>query len=875
MKTHALLLGCAAGALIAAPGHAQTAGTPTQQATGATPADTSTSAAATEAAATQDDQGQTTDTNGGRGARVEEREVVVTGSRFQKLLDQPQSKSVINAEDRNLAGVGDVRQLIQVQPGFNYTPEYGLNVRGVGRQTAQSILGAENTVVQYVDGFIALDPINIAESTLFGGNVQFIRGPAGTLYGRNSLAGSVNLISRAPTKEFTGEVQAGVGRGGYYTVGANIAGPITDTIGFRAGLQQFESPSLATNFGTTLDSKKAGFAVKNLYFEFQLEGRFGPLHIRNRVTHFETDNQPGYASFDRYSNNLPSGRPAQAFTFPTINAQYGYDGRAPSGRLQTNVNFAGYDRLRNNFVDILNADLDLGFASLVYVGGYDRYSTYGSSDYDQTSRTSYDSSTVTPPAAPVPDFGFLGFPPNTIVPTDIRANYDNRDHYWSQEARLESKPGGALNWVLGGYYLNQHFNERYFINIPNAGAPLATPQSSYTTAPGSGAPNPDKAIYDQRNLFDIRTTAAFGNIVWDLTSAFRLDAGVRYTWDEKAATTAFRSVYYYPLSPTLPDVAAYTDPGQGANTFRRDQGLSGRAALAWRPSAGDQIYIAYQRGYQASALTLGQGLPPNNIARPEHLDVYEVGGFGTLGRVRLDASVFYQNFFDQQIPITTRGTIATPGGGTAPGPLFTTFTNAPLSRIYGTEAQLTWRPNDHSNIVASYTYLHPTFERFSGVIDIAQGCSTAPLAAGQQCTTPAAAGYVAPTNPLYQAPQNLSGNDIPRTPRNKATLYGFYGIDLGSFGYLYPGGSFTYQSSYNYSPFNTAATRIPGRTLVGLTLTYRTAGEHLDITGSVTNLFDNKYYDFRTPTDQGTTFVSYVTGYGAPRFWTVTGRYRF
>ena len=75
-------------------------------------------------------------------------------------------------------------------------------------------------VLQYVDGFLNLVPSNIAESTLFGGNVQFLRGPGGTLYGRNSLAGSVNLLSRAPTKEFTAEAEAGVGRSGWYDLGA-------------------------------------------------------------------------------------------------------------------------------------------------------------------------------------------------------------------------------------------------------------------------------------------------------------------------------------------------------------------------------------------------------------------------------------------------------------------------------------------------------------------------------------------------------------------------------------------------------------------------------------------------------------------------------
>ena len=844
-----LLATCAGSAFLVTPAWSQT--TPEPVAGG----QTETSNAADQADRSDGDTAPN-ETSPGH-ARVEERDIVVTGSRFEKVLSQPQSKAIINAEDRNLAGVGDVRQLIQVQPGFNYTPEFGLNVRGVGRQTPTTLLGAENTVVQYVDGFISLDPVNIAESTLFGGNIQFIRGPAGTRYGRNSLAGSVNLISRAPTSEPTAEVVAGVGRGGFYNIGVNAAGPLSDNLGIRLGVQEFDSPSLATNLGPAPGSPRPGYAYNNLYLEFQLEGSFGPLHFRNRLTRFEYDNQPGYASFDRYRNNLPSGRPAETFTFPTINAQYGFDGPAPSGRLQTNVNFAGYDRLRDNFVDILNADFDLGFASLVYVGGYNQSHAYGSSDYDQTSRTSYNSSTVNPPVIPAPDLGFIGFAPDTIIPTDVRANYDNRNHYWSQELRLEGRAGGRLDWTLGGYYLNQHFNQRYFINYFNGGDVLLAPAVSYTD-PTPGEPNPDKAVYRQHDIYDIRTTAAFGNVIWDFSDQFRLDAGIRYTWDEKEATTRFRSIYYYPPN----SAAIYTDPGQGANPSRNDKGLSGRAAIAWRPNPGSQIYAAYQRGYQASAFTLGQGLPgpdpanPLNIADKEHLDVYEVGGFGTIGQFRFDGSVFYQNFFNQQIPITVRGApTPTQGGGTVPGPLFAQFTNADKSRIYGAEAQLTWKPNDHSNIVASYTYLNPTFRRFDNVANVVGYCP----------------GAVDTTNGTC----DLAGADIPRTPRNKATLYGYYGINLGKIGYIYPGGSVTYQSRYYYDAFNTPASRVPGRTIVGLTLTYRTPAEHLDVTATVSNLFDNEYYDFRALQDVGTNLIGYTTGFGAPRFWTVTARYRF
>ena len=71
---------------------------------------------------------------------IEERAIVVTGSRFGELLDNTQPATVISAEDRNLAGVNSARELVLAQPGFNFNDTFGISVRGVGRQTSQTLL---------------------------------------------------------------------------------------------------------------------------------------------------------------------------------------------------------------------------------------------------------------------------------------------------------------------------------------------------------------------------------------------------------------------------------------------------------------------------------------------------------------------------------------------------------------------------------------------------------------------------------------------------------------------------------------------------------------------------------------------------------------
>ena len=839
---HFLTLSSAAIALVASPTLAQTDGADQAKKKKAPPAE------ASEAPTSPSEEKPAVEPGK---VRVEERDIIVTGSRFTKLLDNPQPATVISAEDRNLAGVNTARELVLSQPGFNYTDDFGINVRGVGRQTAQTLLGQENTVTEYVDGFLNLVPSNIGESTLFGGNVTFIRGPAGTTYGRNAIAGAINVIPRSPTSTFTAQVAADVARGGAYSIGANVSGPISDNLGFRVGAQEFRRPSVYTAVG---GADGAGFAVDNTYVEFQLEGNFGPFHFRNRATTFSYDNQPGYPSISRYANGL-NGDGSAVFGALSPNPQYGFTGTAPSDRFQTNVNFAGYDRLRDNFQDIFNADLDVGFGKLLYVGGYQTFRALGSSDRDLTSRTSYDADTVAPGT----------FAPGTQVPTDYRTNYDNDDYFWTSEVRLESNPG-PFGWVLGYYHFDLDFDEQYWENIVNATDAILNP--SIGTPGLTLAPNPRRSTFEQRNLYRIISNAVFANAVWDFSPEWRVEAGLRETFDRKHASTNFRYVFYYP-----PVFAGDFSPlVHSANPSRDDSGLSGRAAISWRPNPGDQLYASYARGYQSSAFTLGQGLPgpdplnPLNIAKKEFLDVYEIGGNITRGKLRFDGSLFYQNFHDQQIPISTRNAVTTPAGTTL-GPVFTAFVNARRTEIYGAEAQLSWHPNPDSAIVASYTYLHPTFRSFCPVASGSTSCGVVDI------TEPATINGIA--NPLSGALQDLSGNELSRAPRNKASIYGYYGIDLGGAGHLYPGGSVYYQSSFYTQPFTIARFLTPGRAVVNATLTYRTADDRLDITGVVSNLFRKRYSDSSVISTFGTNTASSNLFFGADRFWTVTARYRF
>jgi iron complex outermembrane receptor protein len=763
---------------------------------------------------------------------VNEAAIVVTASaRWRELLETPQPVTTFSAEDRNLLSAGTARQIVDLTPGVQLSETFGLNVRGIGRQTPQTLLGQENTVTLYVDGFINLVPFNIAESTLFGGNVQFARGPQGTRYGRNSLAGAINLISRAPTEDLTGEVVAGYGREGAYNAGFNVSGPITDDLGVRVGIQHYYQPSFRDNIGT---ADGAGFALDNMYYELQFDFDRGPFHFRSRTTHFDYDNQPDYTSPANYNTG-------PLFGALEPNPQYLYPTPAPDDPNTINIDFAGYDRLDDNLQQIINADWDFGPVTLYYVGGYQQYLATGSADRDGISRRNYPADVLAPGS----------FAPGTLVPTFYTSNYYNENSFYSHELRLHGdEPDARLQWIIGLYYYNQDFDESYWEAIPDS-PELEAPVSGGT--PGATtAPNPRRATYQQRNLLQIESRAVFGNINLRLSDHLQFDAGLRYTQDDKNASTSFRYIFSYP-----PFFAGdFTPLPHSATPSVEDEALTGHAALVWR-NPNSEFYVSYARGYEASAFTLGQGLPPNNTARPQYLDDYEVGmTFNFSPTLRLTGSIFNLRAEDMQVPISTRATI----GGLPVGPVFATFVNAELAEIVGAEMELSWSPTEGSNITFAYTALSPKFEDFC------------PPVIG---STPPVCGAVDITNPaVAQTPEDLSGNEIPRAPHNKASLYGYYTFNLGSAGSLIPGGSIAWQGPFYSSAFTKDRFLLPERTVANFTLTYRTLNSAWDVVAYVTNAFESDAPDTVTVSVVGGA-IAQNFGRGPDQFYGVTLRRRF
>lgn len=759
-------------------------------------------------------------------------ELIVTAQPHEAAIeDAPVAVTTFSAEERNLIGANTVRDMINLTPGV-YLSDTGVNMRGVGRQNATTLLGSENAIAYYVNGFYNVDFNVVGESTLFGGNVQFLRGPQGTEWGRDSIGGTANLLSRRPTDTFTGEAIVGYGRFNWSTVGVTVAGPVNDDYKIRIGVQAINQEDSASK---NIAPHKAGFDIDNFYAEFQLEGDpTEDLHFLLRSTTFSYRNTPGETAPARYvtGNFMNALAP---------NPTYQYATPSPSDRDRyINIDERGIDQLTGNQVHILNADYDLGAATLYYVGGFAMYKSKGYSDFDNTARGSYVAG-----SGPGQVTG-TGLPDGTVVSTNFTANYYNRNQYFSHELRLVGDIADKVSWTLGAYYLKTNYNERYWEAMPDV-PELANPL--FGAAPFAPAlPNPDRAYYLQHNVLRQQSAAVFANISWQFADAWRANAGVRYTEDAKRATTKFRYVFWNPVfgasfesTPTTVAGDIWAEPEYAGRLLKLDQnGYTIRLGLEYEPSDDLLVYANFAQGYKAGGFTLGDAVA-NNTTDPEKLLTYELGAkYSVSPEARVSGALFYYDYRNFQVPITAFNSFT--------GAAFAQYTNIDKSELYGLELEGDWNVTPQLWLQANYSYLHGEIKKFCCAIDNTGGL---------------------PLN----TPQDLAGNTMPRSPKHKASVSGYYTWELEP-GSIIFGGSVAYQSAFNQSVFDNPLFEVKGYTLVNTNVTWRAADNQYDVVLGITNLFD-KTYD--TSVSVGGANVGYaITRFlGGGRFYNLQLRYRF
>lgn len=736
--------------------------------------------------------------------------VVTAQNRAQSVQKVPIAISVFSGEQLKDAGITDLKDIGKIAPSAQITNDNSvihITVRGIGTYSNDEAQDA--SVVANIDG----EYINRGEAlntALFDlDRVEVLRGPQGTLYGRNSTAGAVNFITRKPGREFG--VNADVSYGNYNTVKANagVDVPFGDFGGLRvAGIYAdhdgyFYHP--ATPFApasTSGQDRVYGGRVSLL-----LKPVSG-LTINAAVEHAIRDYvNAGYGSVDlNVAGNGPTGPGCNASGFTRVAPNYPQTLCIPNG-----TNFLASQN-RETFPQALFG-VGPGFhqnttavrgriayefgpeATLSYIGGY--------RVFDQT--------------------GGQGLPTTYQTRT-----YLNNVKTQSHEVRLNGVVHG-VTYQVGGFYFKEAINNEsgffeFFLNPP----PL----------PGFSQNGTFISYFGRKIVSDSKS--AFGQIEVPLFDKLTAVGGVRYTNNKRSALYINGSPFVY-FGPTGGG-APINDPkdlvGTGLNTNFFGSGFTRRSLYsAGNPTGSSISNLASQEdkitwlaglNYQADPRTLiyakvstgfkGGGFDGVGAYRPETNTAYEGGvkkTFGPSGQHIFNLSGFYYNYRDLQVSVLLNPTLG--------AQIF----NAGKATIYGAEAEASFKLSRYDHFNASFNYLHARYGELLGTYNVFTVPGTGADLNG--------VGDLDPNTPGIQQP-NFAGNTTPFTPTFTITAGFDHVFDLGSTGTIKAAVSTIFKSSYFTDFFNYRDLKQDALTQTDLSLEYRPVNRHFTIQAFARNL---------------------------------------
>jgi iron complex outermembrane receptor protein len=641
------LMSAAVVGFAAAPAHAQDNSSPTPQAT-PTP--------------TQDAGAVGPEAAGPATEQANDGEIIVTAQgRSQLLQDVPIAVNVISAEALQNSGATDIRALNQLAPSLLVSStgseaNGSARIRGIG--TVGDNPGLESSVAVFIDGVyrsrsgIGLNELGEIE------RIEVLRGPQGTLFGRNASAGLINIVSKRPNmRELEGYGEASYGNYNFLRFAGGITGPVSDTIGVRLDGVYVSRDGFYKNITQGGGSEKR-VNDRNRYFvrgqvmfeptdalSFRLIGDYthrresccGAVYVATKETFDPT-------TTGQAANTNPQGDFALAASNRIVDVLRSLGGVVsypPANPYNREVTITPGRTFRNTTTDYgVSGELNynLGGAKLTSITAYRHYKAGGAGDVDYSN-------------------------------VDITYRADDGNSYrrfktFSQELRLQGEAfDNKLDWLVGGYYSNEKlqvvdnlkFGTQYgafascrivaTINptaaLRNPAAPgclTPTGRGALTGAFGAAAPLVLAGIdrlstlnnlgdVDSRYRQSSENYAVFTHNIFNITDTLSLTVGARYTHESKALSAKFNNnnticpAQQQALGPLLanPALAAIvggiitlTCTGNSSSSLNAldirdsfsDGEWTGTGVLSYKPSPAWLTYASYSKGYKAGGYNL-------------------------------------------------------------------------------------------------------------------------------------------------------------------------------------------------------------------------------------------------------------------------------
>lgn len=403
-------------------------------------------------------------------------EIMVTAQkRVENLQDVPVTVSLMDGQKLDQAGIDSLEELTAYMPNFYQTKTPTANIiyiRGIGSGPNG---GFEQSVAMFVDGIYWGRARQTVVPLMDMQRIEILKGPQSILFGKNAVAGAVNMVTNAPTDTFEGQLGALIGEDGEQQFNAVFSGPLSDTVQARLALHDREIEGWIHNAYFDNDMPVIDETAARLSVAWQ------PTDQLNVLLKAETSKQSSGGATPEVVK-LPS----HASHLDTSDAQLNY--RANIGNVAPLNTRNVTDTDIDNFA--LNIKWDLGNHLLTSVTGYSGYTYDGNGDLDFT-------------AANV-----------------IGVHSDEDFDQISQEIRFESLGNDTFNYIVGGYYQDADLSTN---SVPAFQISTLVPSAGDLL-------NGDRISTVQQ---DTKTMAIFAQGTWNLAEDWRLTVGARYTDEEK------------------------------------------------------------------------------------------------------------------------------------------------------------------------------------------------------------------------------------------------------------------------------------------------------------------------------------------------------
>ncbi|WP_066961381.1 TonB-dependent receptor [Rhizorhabdus dicambivorans] len=584
--------------------------------------------------------------------------IVTARKRSERLQDVPVAITAISNDAFAARSSPNIKDVSKISPGLFYrghdVAKPSLYIRGIG---TRGFTGeADPSIGTFIDGvYIGRFGSQVQDLDNVE-RVEVLKGPQGTLFGRNTIGGALNIVTTAPTDSFRARIKGSYGfnqefGGEQFTIGASVSGPIGDGVRGLVSVSHSESdgPAKVVNSGqhangggrTTLRARLAWDMTDRLTFDLN-----GDYYRTNGASTVFRSNSVG----GRRPNVL--GARAGLIIPPTPTNPYLVYGGPDQGLQQ------------------------------LHGGGVGLTASYSGDDIDFTSISAYRGS-----------YANLGNDVDGTVFFIQENPYKEKARQFSQEVRFSSKRdgelsmGGRLDWTVGAFFFDERSTQHNYLRFGTDFASVALPAPTGT----GGVP----IFSDAGARVRTRSYAAFGTVGFKISDSLKLEAGLRYTHDRKRDT-----------------ISNFTSaPGIYSSNFGLELGKSWSSVdpsltLSYNVSRDILTYVSYSTGFKSGTFQVLPStlLVASQIANPERIKAFQGGVKSDLfdRKLRFNLAGFYYRYRDIQVQRTT----LIPGSTTQ---TVTSVTNGALSKIYGFEAEGQLVASSNLRFDYGYSFLHAKY----------------------------------------------------------------------------------------------------------------------------------------------------------------------